>query len=597
MALIHNSQNTVLRSAPGEFTGVTTDSTLSGNGLNTPLGCLVDPFTGVTTDTSISGDGLNSPLGVTEHFSGVSTDSTMTGNGYDQPLGCILEPFGGVTTDSTMSGDGLNNPLGCLVEPFTGVTVDSSMSGDGLNTPLGCTATSFTGVTTDSNLSGDGAETPLGLSDNIVLERNGESAHITTDRIELLGGSSYGDPVIRARLGDIFISGAPGNTASPFVSVYGMAGVTLDGSDTYENITATASFKYSGAEFIEGYSSATMNANAITLTGTGPQGNYSTVIEDSGKLLKYDTNTAYSQYMDYHFIVSGDPTSTTHEIWSHYTAWPTDSGDYRQTKYGYDGVMLKSGIYDSGSHSASDNEAVLGINQLRIFNKNSTGMVTPTRINAVTRPDSNTTAAGILADGWLRVYSADYWTNNCRTDINGGPVATGVTIEWSPSASGTFRNSGAGIFLQSWNPAVVNESIAGMFIDCEGFEYHDHSLNQYYTGGDIWRSASWYQNRWSLMSTGSNHMGLINARPANGHDEYGDSYWLTMEYQGWTTSGLNTKVAQYSERSAQYSYSGTRYVQDNGISASYMPTGMVFTSGGETLTMSFDKIKSLLALV
>jgi hypothetical protein len=99
------------------------------------------------------------------------------------------------------------------------------------------------------------------------------------------------------------------------------------------------------------------------------------------------------------------------------------------------------------------------------------------------------------------------------------------------------------------------------------------------------------------MSTGANHMGLINARPANGHDEYGDQYWLTMEYQGWTTSGLNTKVAQYSERSAQYSYSGTRYVQDNGISASYTPTGMVFTSGGETLTMSFDKIKSLLALV
>lgn len=597
MALIHNSQNTVLRSAPGEFTGVSTDGTLSGNGLNTPLGCLVDPFTGVTTDTSISGDGLNSPLGVTEHFSGVSTDSTMTGNGYDQPLGCILEPFSGVTTDSSMSGDGLNNPLGCLVEPFSGVTVDSSMSGDGLNTPLGCTATSFTGVTTDSNLSGDGAETPLGLSRDIVLENNGESAHITQDTIELLGGSSYGDPVIRARLGDIFISGAPGNTASPFVSVYGMAGVTLDGSDTYENITATASFKYSGSEFIEGYSSATMNANAITLTGRGQQGNYSTVIEDSGKLTKYDTNTAYSQYMDYHFTVSGDPTSTTHEIWSHYTAWPTDSGEYRQTKYGYDGVMVKSGIYDSGSHSASDYEAVLAINQLRISNKNSTAMVAPARLSTVTRTGDRVTAAGYLGDGWLSIYSGDYWSNNCRTEINGGPVAAGVTIEWSPSASGTFRNSGAGIFLRNWNPAVINESIAGMFIDCEGFEYHDHSLNQYYTGGDVWRSAAWYQNSWSIMSTGANHMGIVSARPANGHDEYGDNYWLTMRYQGWSTSGLNTKVAMYSERSAQYSYSGTRYVHDNGISASYTPTGMVFTSGGETLTMSFDKIKSLLALV
>ena len=639
------------------FPDVSHDSSMSGNGVSTPLSV---NYPDINHDGTLSGNGYDEPLGVNFPETNLNLDSSLSGNGKTTPLGVnSVQNLDKVTLGNTvvssnniqmMDGDGVVNITPSSIRQWNlggNIVYDSNMSGIGSTAePIGLnssvqlkygtdtltltpndvriasghayrvvnmpaierwdstfntvdtqSANWLTSVNHDSNLSGDGAETPLGLSDNIVLERNGESAHITTDRIELLGGSSYGDPVIRARLGDIFISGAPGDTASPFVSVYGMAGVTLDGSDTSENITATASFKYSGAEFIQGYSSATMNANAITLTGKGQQGNYSTVIEDSGKLLKYDTNTAYSQSMDYHFTVSGDPTSTTHEIWSHYTAWPTDSGEYRQTKYGYDGVMLKSGIYDSGSHSASDSEATLGINQLRIFNKNSTGMVTPTRINAVTRPDSNTTAAGILADGWLRIYSADYWSNNCRTDINGGPVAKSVTIEWSPSASGTFRNSGAGIFLQNWNPAVINESIAGMFIDCEGFEYHDHSLNQYYTGGDIWRSASWYQNSWSIMSTGANHMGIINARPANGHDEYGDSYWLTMEYQGWTTSGLNTKVAQYSERSAQYSYSGTRYVQDNGISASYTPTGMVFTSGGETLTLSFDKIKSLLALV
>ena len=598
MGTIVNSQHLVLGSNSGF--SLHHDSTLSGNGTWTePLGVL---FPDVSHDSSMSGNGVSTPL--TVNYPDINHDGTLSGNGYDEPLG-VNFPETNLNLDSSLSGNAKTTPLGVnsvqsLDKVTLGNTIVSSnniqmMDGDGVVniTPSAIRQWNLGGnIVYDSNMSGIGSTAePIGLNSSVQLKYGTDTLTLTPNDVRIASGNAYrivDMPAIERW--DSTFNTVDTHSASWLTAVNHDTTLSGDGAGTALGLNSSVQLQ-NGTDIL------TITPDKVTLTGTGSQGNYSTVIEDSGELRKYDTNTAYSQSMDYHFTVSGDPTSTTHEIWSHYTAWPTDSGEYRQTKYGYDGVMLKSGIYDSGSHSASDYEATLGINQLRIFNKNSTGMVTPTRINAVTRPDSNTTAAGILADGWLRIYSADYWSNNCRTDINGGPVAKGVTIEWSPSASGTFRNSGAGIFLQSWNPAVINESIAGMFIDCEGFEYHDHSLNQYYTGGDIWRSASWYQNSWSIMSTGANHMGIINARPANGHDEYGDNYWLTMEYQGWTTSGLNTKVAQYSERSAQYSYSGTRYVQDNGISASYTPTGMVFTSGGETLTLSFDKIKSLLALV
>lgn len=337
----------------------------------------------------------------------------------------------------------------------------------------------------------------------------------------------------------------------------------------------------------------------VKLSGYSGGHSFTKSISNSADVISTETDSTYSMSYDYHYMNSAGIYGNEMEQWYHYTEDPEQSGTYRKAYYGYNNLSFTSGIYDSGYHSAGTDQAQLSPNGLSILSDVRTAAFYTWGIN--TKYQNNTdriTANSELSHGQLDIYSADYWGSNTRTTIKGGPVNNeGTTIEWSPSASGTFRNSGAGIFLRNWSPATINYNIQGVFLDCNGFEYHDHSLNKYYSGGDIWASAAWYRNQWSVMSTGNNHMGLINARPANGHNEYGEQYWLTMQYQGWTTSGFNSKVAMYSERSAQYSYSGTRYVQDNGISANYTPTGITFTSGGETLELSFEKIKSLLALV
>ena len=291
----------------------------------------------------------------------------------------------------------------------------------------------------------------------------------------------------------------------------------------------------------------------VKLSGYSGGHSFTKSISNSADVISTETDSAYSTSYDYHYMNSAGIYGNEMERWYHYTADPEQSGTYRKAYYGYNNLSFSTGIYDSGYHSAGTNNAQLSPDGLSILSDMRTAAVYTWGVN--TKYQNNTdriTANGNLDPGQLDIYSADYWGNNTRTTIKGGPVNNqGTTIEWSPSASGTFRNSGAGM----------------------------------------------YRNQWSVMSTGNNHMGLINARPANGHNEYGEQYWLTMQYQGWTTSGFNSKVAMYSERSAQYSYSGTRYVQDNGISANYTPTGITFTSGGETLELSFEKIKSLLALV
>lgn len=332
---------------------------------------------------------------------------------------------------------------------------------------------------------------------------------------------------------------------------------------------------------------------------SGDTATFTNTVSNSAAVLREDTDTGNTPYYDYHYINESTPFMHTVESWTHYSADPEQSGTYKKAELMRDSLQFTSGTYNSGYHTSANKYSRVTPESLAIVSDKTIGTVNATQNSHYYRDsDARVTAEGCLGTGYLRVYSASYLGNNCRTTISGGPVNNnGTTIEWSPSASGTFRNSGAGIYLQNWEPATINWHNQGLYIDCNGFEYHDHSLNQYYTGGDIYGSAAWYRNRWSIMSTGHNHQSLINARPANGYDETGDNYWLTMQYQGWNTSGSNTKTSMYSERSAQYSYSGTRYVQDNGISASYTPTGMVFTSGGETLTLSFDKIKSLLTLV
>lgn len=124
-------------------------------------------------------------------------------------------------------------------------------------------STFISGVSHDSNLSGNGSTIPLGLNKSITLARNGESATLAYDHLKLT--YSDNDPIISASNGMIYMSGHAGNASSPYTANYGLQGMSIYGTDTYHNITATATLRYSGATFKEGDDSAKIKATGLTL--------------------------------------------------------------------------------------------------------------------------------------------------------------------------------------------------------------------------------------------------------------------------------------------------------------------------------------------
>lgn len=121
----------------------------------------------------------------------------------------------------------------------------------------------ISGVSHDSNLSGNGATIPLGLNTSITLARNSESATLAYDHLTLK--CSDNDPIISASNGMIYMSGHAGNASSPYKSNYGIQGMSIYGTDTYNNITATATLRYSGVTFVEDTDSAKIKATGMTL--------------------------------------------------------------------------------------------------------------------------------------------------------------------------------------------------------------------------------------------------------------------------------------------------------------------------------------------
>lgn len=109
----------------GSFTGVVTDTTLTGNGLvATPLG-LKQAF----TDASLQGDGTVAvPLGILQ----VSTDASLQGAGTSgSPLGILK-----VSTDATLTGAGTTgSPLGAQLTTFYAPLLDNHnvVAGFGFN--------------------------------------------------------------------------------------------------------------------------------------------------------------------------------------------------------------------------------------------------------------------------------------------------------------------------------------------------------------------------------------------------------------------------------------------------------------------------------
>lgn len=236
------------------------------------------------------------------------------------------------------------------------------------------------------------------------------------------------------------------------------------------------------------------------------------------------------------------------------------------------------------------------------FNKNSSASAElyPYGVYIQSR-NNDITALGYLGNTQFSLYSADYYAHDSvRTDIVAGAVAQKVTyVPESSEWSAVYRNSGAGIKIWSYEPATINASRGGLFIDTAGFEYHDHSLSRYNTFGDLWGSAKWYQNSWSLFNPSRNGYDcFIDAKPPNYHDQYGDEYWITMRRQDWSyiNDGL-ARSAMIGENSAQYTVDNIRYVHDTGYSATIGIDGITLCKNGTSITLNYDKLAALLALV
>lgn len=165
----------------------------------------------------------------------------------------------------------------------------------------------ISGVEHDSNLSGNGRTTPLGLNTSITLAKNGESATLAYDHLTL--ANSDNDPIISAANGDIYMSGHAGNASSPYTANYGLQGMHVYGTDTYNHITATATLRYSGGTFVEGDDSAKIKATGLTLhtTADGDQ------LVDASSVVRWNSYSSLSGFTgcSANNCISGDGTSSS----------------------------------------------------------------------------------------------------------------------------------------------------------------------------------------------------------------------------------------------------------------------------------------------
>lgn len=163
----------------------------------------------------------------------------------------------------------------------------------------------ISGVYHDSNLSGNGRTTPLGLNTSVVIDKYGDSANLTYESFSLVGNG--GTPVLSATRGDIYMSGHAGNASSPYTANYGLQGMHVYGTDTYNHITATATLRYSGATFVEGSDSANIKATGMTLH-TNDDGDQ---LVDASSVVRWNSYSSLSGFTGCSAgnCISGDGTS------------------------------------------------------------------------------------------------------------------------------------------------------------------------------------------------------------------------------------------------------------------------------------------------
>lgn len=163
----------------------------------------------------------------------------------------------------------------------------------------------ISGVNRDSNLSGNGSTTPLGLNTSITIDKDGASATLTYDHFQLAYNEN--GPLLSATKGLVYMSGHAGNASSPYTANYGLQGMSIYGTDSYNHITATATLRYSGGTFVEGDDSAKIKATGLTLhtTADGDQ------LVDASSVVRWNSYSSMSSFTgcSANNCISGDGTS------------------------------------------------------------------------------------------------------------------------------------------------------------------------------------------------------------------------------------------------------------------------------------------------
>ena len=187
----------------------------------------------------------------------------------------------------------------------------------------------ISGVNRDSNLSGNGNTTPLGLNTSITIDKYGDSANLTYDSFSLVGNG--GTPLLSADRTDIYMSGHAGNASSPYTANYGLQGMHVYGTNTYNHITATATLRYSGGTFVEGDDSAKIKATGLTLhtTADGDQ------LVDASSVVRWNSYSAATQVVSRSYPYTDAVSYTGLTIYNPYQTYGASIQDPSSTTIGY----------------------------------------------------------------------------------------------------------------------------------------------------------------------------------------------------------------------------------------------------------------------
>lgn len=221
----------------------------------------------------------------------------------------------------------------------------------------------ISGVSHDLNLSGNGRTTQLGLAKKInIVDEYGNSAHLDPEAFSLIGDNST--PVFSADGHGVYVSGVAGNASSPYVTEYGLQGLSINGTDTYHGITATATFRYSGATLREGGNSALLKPTGLTLhTTAGDE------VCDASSIVRWNSYSGKADGSSMSsYALSSDVSGVIDTVSANSASWGQGSVDHDSTLTGDGtsaqplGVNGRELVFDSSMRtSVSGNSAIVGV--------------------------------------------------------------------------------------------------------------------------------------------------------------------------------------------------------------------------------------------